>query len=253
MRFFTYMLATTLLALQQAQADMPEVLKGQMQCEVKQLSVSEASEGGVKIFSGFSDGLRVGDRFPLTYLYFEHINFHTKENNHNNVGNGNGDNIRHHFQILSGQDHILDAKKEIEDPSPDIDTAYPLKESEVVFYGNDYRRLIKTKKLGLSFPDILEATRNAVSISGDGTNLVLQRYFKNDWMLVFTDSSGISSNEPLLLTSMIANCIHLSKPTIEEIIERIFNIPLPPHFDYAQKGIYSNKYIHEPNLSIWED
>ena len=161
--------------------------------------------------------------------------------------------LSHHFHITSGRDNDLEFLTEgNKDPEPDVDAAYQILNSEPVVYGDTYRRFAQKDRIGLDFPDIFEVSRNEISFSGDGSKITLQRYFKNDWMLVFSDLPS-TRGFPAYATLLIANCTHLTKATIDEIIERIFRIQPPKDYNYEEARIISNNSIHEPALSSWED
>ena len=176
-----------------------ETLGGEMVCTIKDEVIKEMDDGKALSYSSYKDDLTVGNKFILSYSINSRGAFTIETKVPNPYSN-----FKHSFDIqLLSDDTTIVANKEYNYTKALYD-AVP----NMFVYLNAHIR------------------KNQFNIGYVGNSILsMRRYYKSDWMGVFTMNTALT-NSPIIAHTYSFNCIHSNDDKWSEVFERVMNTAL---------------------------
>ncbi len=138
-----------------------EQFTGSFTCKVKHSKVTSIEEGIVEEYDSYQDNVKVGESFKIKYLY------------------ENYDEVDAYFHIFNTEQYIINFGGDTNK------TAYSVKTNKA---RDPYPR--KAVKFEDAYYDWMFFEEDKLEIYSVNFNLLLYRYYKNDWSGLFYKTSG---------------------------------------------------------------
>ena len=170
-----------------------QAIEGTMRCVIKEQSIQQINDGKAASYSSYSGDLKVGDSFWLTY----------------GLSNGNV------FKVDMGEGLERDSSFNLQ-----LKVGVPKSKAHIyVSEQTPYISIIDKPNDGAFIHTYLTLRKDMFELGYVGESILsLRRYYKDDWMGVYTQQTALLAS-PIIAHTYSFDCKHSTKDNYLEIFE----------------------------------
>lgn len=170
-----------------------------MQCTIKDEVIKQMDDGKASSYKSYKNDLSVGDKFSLIYSIDSNGTFRIETE-----GPKDFSDFKYNFYIaLMSNDAVIVANKKY-------------KFTKALFaFGKEY--------FGYFFAEIRQNNFQIGAVND--MTLSMERYYKSDWMGIYTQNTNLSDT-PITAHTYSFNCVHNSDDKWNEVFEKVMDTAL---------------------------